>query len=87
MEIKEAADTELNDVLQVEKDAFGYDKEANLVKDLLNDSTAKPYFSFLAFKNDRAVGHILFTSAKLEGTQHEQKQHRRHQVSFVLQLP
>ena len=71
MEIREASDTELNDVLRVEKDAFGYDKEANLVKDLLSDSSAKPYFSFLAFNNDRAVGHILFTSAQLEGTQHD----------------
>jgi putative acetyltransferase len=71
MEIREASVTELDDVFRVEKDAFGYDKEANLVKDLLNDSSAKPYFSFLAFNNDRAVGHILFTSAQLEGTQHD----------------
>ena len=56
MEIREASDTELNDVLRVEKEAFGYDKEANLVKDLLGDSSAKPYFSFLAFSDDRAVG-------------------------------
>ncbi len=71
MEIREASDSELNDVLRVENDAFGYDKEANLVKDLLGDSSAKPYFSFLAFSNDRAVGHILFTSAQLEGTQED----------------
>ncbi len=71
MEIRKASDTELNDVLRVEKDAFGYDKEANLVKDLLNDSSAKPYFSFLAFSNDRAVGHILFTSAQLKVTQND----------------
>ena len=71
IEIKESSDKELNDVLRVEKDAFGYDKEANLVQDLLSDSSAKPLFSFLAFKNDSAVGHILFTSAKLEGAQHD----------------
>jgi putative acetyltransferase len=71
MEIREALDTDLKDVLRVEKDAFGYDKEANLVNDLLGDSSAKPYFSFLAFSNNRAVGHILFTSAQLEGNQHD----------------
>ena len=69
MEIREATDSDLNDVLLVEKEAFGYDKEANLVKDLLSDPSAKPLYSLLAFDNDRAVGHVLFTSAQLEGKQ------------------
>ena len=69
MKIREATDSDFNDVFLVEKDAFGYDKEANLVKDLLSDSSAKPLYSFLAFNNDRAVGHILFTLARIEGEQ------------------
>ena len=69
MKIREATDSDLNDVLSVEKEAFGYDKESNLVKDLLSDSSARPLHSLLAFNDDRAVGHVLFTSARLEGTQ------------------
>lgn len=69
MEIREATDTDLSDILLVEKEAFGYDKEANLVKDLLSDPSAKPLYSILAFENNEAIGHILFTSAHLEGTQ------------------
>jgi len=66
MNIREASDSDLNDVLLVEKEAFGYDKESNLVKDLLSDPSAKPLYSLLAFNDDRAVGHVLFTSARLE---------------------
>ena len=71
MDIREAIDTDLNDVLLVEKKAFGHDKEAILVKDLLSDPSAKPLFSILAFENNKAIGHILFTSARLEGTQND----------------
>ena len=69
MKIREATDSDLNDVLSVEKEAFGYDKESNLVKDLLSDPSASPLYSLLAFNDDRAVGHVLFTSARLEDTQ------------------
>ena len=67
MKIREAKDSDLNDVLLVEKTAFGYDKEADLVEDLLDDPKAKPLCSLLAFNGDKAVGHILFTSATIEG--------------------
>ena len=36
MEIREAKDTDVSDVLFVEKEAFGYDKEANLVEGVQN---------------------------------------------------
>jgi putative acetyltransferase len=68
MQIREAVETDLDDVLLVERLAFGHDKEAGLVRDLLNDASAKPILSLLAFEGDRAVGHILFTSVRLEGT-------------------
>jgi putative acetyltransferase len=71
VEIREAKDTELSDVLLVETKAFGYDKEAKLVSDLLSDSSAKPLYSILAFEDDKAIGHILFTPARLEGTQND----------------
>ena len=69
IQIREAMKADLNDVLLVERLAFGYDKEAELVRDLLYDSSAKPLYSLLAFNTGKAVGHILFTSARLEGTQ------------------
>ncbi len=66
MHIREASDSDLNDVLYVERIAFGYDKEAELVRELLDDSSAKPLLSLLAFNDDRVVGHILFTSVRFE---------------------
>jgi putative acetyltransferase len=67
--IREAVETDLNDVLQIERLAFGYEKEADLVRELLHDPSAKPVLSLLAFQKDRAVGHILFTKAQLSGSQ------------------
>jgi len=69
MIIREATESDLADVLNVEKEAFGYDKEANLVKDLLSDPSARPLYSLLSFHDEEAVGHILFTSARLEKAQ------------------
>ena len=66
MQIREAVETDLDDVLLVERLAFGYDKEANLVRELLHDSSAKPLLSLLAFKKDRAVGHILCAAVIVE---------------------
>lgn len=69
MQIREASEADLDDVLAVESLAFGHDKEAGLVRDLLDDDTAKPRLSLLAFDGDRAVGHILFTAARLAETE------------------
>ena len=69
MHIREATDLDLNEVLLVERLAFGQDKEAELVRVLLVDPSAKPFLSLLAFKDDKAVGHILFTTACLTKTQ------------------
>ena len=67
--IREAADSELNHVLCVERLAFGREEEAELVRELLKDPSAKPILSLLAFKDDLPVGHILFTKAHLEPCQ------------------
>lgn len=64
--IREASRSDLEAALAVERAAFGSDIEANLVRDLLNDSSALPSLSLLAFESDVAVGHILFTRAKLD---------------------
>ena len=68
MNIREASDWDLDNVLFIERAAFGRDEEAELVRDLLDDPSAKPILSLLAFKDDRAVGHILFTTARLTET-------------------
>ena len=47
MKIRKALETDLNDVLEVERLAFGYDKEAELVRALLQDPSAEPLLSLL----------------------------------------
>jgi putative acetyltransferase len=66
VEIRNASDSELGAVLSVERAAFASDVEANLVGELLGDASARPTLSLLAFKDDQAVGHILFTKARLD---------------------
>lgn len=61
IKIKETDKSDLATIIEVEKQAFGHDKEARLTKALLSDPTARPVLSLLAFYNNKAVGHILFT--------------------------
>ncbi|WP_201026082.1 GNAT family N-acetyltransferase [Mastigocoleus testarum] len=69
MQIREASNSDLEDVLLVERLAFGEEEEAELVKNLLSDRSAYPILSLLAFQDDRPVGHILFTKAHLRNNQ------------------
>ena len=64
MLIRKTHASDLDEVMDVEKSAFGYDKEANLVAELLCDASAEPLLSLLAFHNTNAVGHILFTKLR-----------------------
>jgi len=66
MNIRKALSSDLGSVLSVERAAFGSEEEANLVKDLIFDPSAKPIVSLLASQTDRAIGHILFSAARLE---------------------
>ena len=68
MIIREAKNAELSDVLYVEGQAFGNEKEAALVRALLNDHTAKPTLSLMAFVDNKAVGHILFSKLRIFGS-------------------
>ncbi|MEO0538311.1 MAG: N-acetyltransferase [Cyanobacteria bacterium P01_A01_bin.123] len=68
IEIREASKSELDDVLSVERAAFDSNEEVDLVSALLDDSSAQPALSLLAWEGDRAVGHILFTAARLTET-------------------
>ena len=69
MQIRESTESDLDTVLSVERAAFGRDTEADLARDLLTDLTAQPLLSLLAFEGDKAVGHILFTNARLADAQ------------------
>ena len=62
--IKAASESDLAEILAVTRAAFDSDVEADLVRRLVNDPTARPVLSLLATKGGRAVGHILFTAAR-----------------------
>lgn len=66
MEIEQALDSDLSDVIRVERSAFGQNDEAELVEALLCDPTAWPCLSLLARKDGRVVGHVLFTAGRLK---------------------
>ncbi|MDJ1183249.1 GNAT family N-acetyltransferase [Roseofilum casamattae] len=65
MYIREALESDLDDVLAIERSAFGQDEEAELVRDLLEDPSAQPVLSLLAFQEEEPAGHVLFTKARL----------------------
>jgi putative acetyltransferase len=56
----------LNNIMHVEKLAFGQNEEAKLVANLLKDPTARPIVSLLAFHENEAVGYVLFTKGVIE---------------------
>ncbi len=65
MHVREATDSDLDAVLRVECDAFGHDKEAELVRHLMADPSAQPLLSLLAWVDEQAVGHVLFTRVRV----------------------
>lgn len=69
MEIRETTAADLEDILTIERDAFGDDEVAELVRNLLADPSARPLISLIACEQGRAVGNILFTTARLAGAE------------------
>ena len=65
IDIRNTIDTDLDDILHINRVAFGQDEEADLVVDLLEDDSARPLVSLLALNDGKAVGHILFTNIQL----------------------
>lgn len=65
-EIRESLADDLESALSIDRAAFGSNDVAYLTRDLMGDPSARPLLSMLAFEDDRAVGHILFTTAHLE---------------------
>jgi putative acetyltransferase len=68
LKIRKSKESDLNDVLAVEKQAFGNEEGPeieDLVNGLLIDPTAIPLLSLMAVKNNQTIGHILFTKAQV----------------------
>lgn len=68
LEIRKSNETEKAEIYEIHKLAFGEEKGpeiANLVKDLFTDKTAMPLLSLVAVENDKLIGHILFSKAKI----------------------
>lgn len=69
MIIREAVKADLEELLNVAKEAFGQNEGPEifkLINDLLSDPTARPLLSLVALKDEKIIGHILFTSAQLD---------------------
>lgn len=66
--IRETTESDLHGLLDAERQAFGSDEGpeiVELVQGLLNDPTAEPLLSLIALSDQRVIGHILFTKAKI----------------------
>lgn len=73
--IRETNPEDFNHIMEVETQAFGYDKEAKLVAKLLADKSAEPIVSLLAFCQGESVGHILFTRAYFDDQEAQPMMH------------
>lgn len=70
MKIRKAKETDRSEILNIHIQAFGKDEGpviAQLVKNLLDDETAMPILSLVAFEQDKLLGHILFTKVEVAG--------------------
>jgi len=75
IEIRLTTSEDFDNIMQVQEQGFGYDKEAKLVAGLLGDETAEPIVSLMAFYKEEAVGHILFTRGYLDKNPDKQMMH------------
>lgn len=70
MEIRTTTASDIDAVLEVHRHAFASEDEPELTRILLEDADAAPLISLLAEENGTVLGHILLTSASLEGGAH-----------------
>lgn len=71
MKIRSSYKSDRLEIEKVHKTAFGKDKGpeiAELVNGLFDDKTAEPLLSLVAVKNEKIIGHILFTKANIAQT-------------------
>ncbi len=70
LEIRNATEADLKDILRIERTAFGEaegDEIVELVENILSDKSAAPQVSLIARQNNRPVGHVLFSKARIDG--------------------
>jgi predicted N-acetyltransferase YhbS len=71
MQIRESNESDKDRIRKVHQDAFG-ETEGEVVSqlgiDLLEDKTALPILSLVAEEGNDIVGHIIFSSVKIDGT-------------------
>lgn len=67
--IRETTENDLAEILAVEGAAFGAEADVirELVENLLKDPSAEPALSLLAYEDETAAGHVLFTHAEVGG--------------------
>ncbi len=65
MRLRDTTQADLPAVLRVQREAFGQEGEAELTRAILADPTAAPVLSLLAEENGEALGHVLFSGARL----------------------
>ncbi|MFP4547578.1 MAG: GNAT family N-acetyltransferase [Fidelibacterota bacterium] len=63
---------DFDQIIDIEKRAFGRKSEAELTAGILNDKTAEPIVSLLALHQRKPVGHILFSRGYIENMNTEQ---------------
>jgi putative acetyltransferase len=63
--IVEASDADLEAILAVSRAAFDGEDVPDLVRDLIDDPSARPLLSLVACDSGRTVGHALFTAARV----------------------
>lgn len=69
IEIRETTKLDYEDIIKINRNAFenyGEEEIVTIVTDLLEDKSAKPVVSLIAFADGKPVGHILFTKAKID---------------------
>lgn len=66
IKIVETGDVDKKDIFAVHEQAFGSEEEAVLTIELIDDKTAMPFVSLMAYHEDEPIGHILFTRVYID---------------------
>ena len=72
MNIRTSNNKDLDAIRQVHENAFGEPKGeviSQLACDILADDTAMPLISLVAEENNKIIGHVIFSSAAIEGNE------------------
>ena len=62
-----SSDEDSEDILHINRMAFGQEDEAQLVWNLIVDPSAQPVLSLMAKYEEKTVGHILYTKVVISG--------------------